>query len=425
MKKSELNKIYLARDVFQEWERKISEAKISITIYSPFFDNLIFTLLKKTSLSYKNITIITDFKPASLLELPNQLNAIKSALTKGISVLSLSGIHAKVLLIDDNYVTIGSQNFTDHARKSKECTAAPNESMEDTKLIKKLVEWREKAIPIDKSLVDQLKPKLKQRIRQHGKILDETQEDFDEIIKQHEQEKQNENIRRLKKLESRSQIRIFRGPILATITNMYGVDDYYYSLLADYGADMTHWIEVRTDGTFGTYQLNRLRIYPMIIAETYRMGFARIGKTRITYIRNEVDWTYHIDDVPLEVNISFPKTETMKRNIIATLNYPNIGYCKLSILFTGESVKVINKQYIRNSRCRKEIYEIFSDLIERNLFTSNKQLDDFLDRSFSHFRYAKLNRNYKNVRDYLKGDRFQLSIIQYKDNPFLVIAKHK
>jgi len=39
------------------------------------------------------------------------------------------------------------------------------------------------------------------------------------------------------------------------------------------------------------YDIRRSFFYPILLSDSLRMGFARIGKGRITYIRTGVDWS--------------------------------------------------------------------------------------------------------------------------------------
>src|SRR3990172_5751730 len=214
MKQSELNRIFLARDVYPKWKSLIAKAQDNITIFTPFLDRLILSLLKvNPNIETSRVTIVTDFEPASILELPNQLRTIKKALTSGISVLTLSGLHAKVLVVDNWYVILGSQNFTSRARKSKEASVVPRWSFEYTRFVETLKSWRDQANPINEDLGDLLISKITRRIKQHKKLLEETQAEFDKLVEQHEQEKRLALIRRLEQLESQSRIHMAQGVV--------------------------------------------------------------------------------------------------------------------------------------------------------------------------------------------------------------------
>ena len=426
MRTPEANRVYLARDVYLNWKRRVSEAEDCITIYSPFFDRLLISLLGNTCLDNEDITIVTDLNPASILELPNQLQAIKHALSSGISVLTISRLHAKVLLTDDKYITTGSQNFTSYGRKSKECTVGPTESLKDTKFVNTLLRWREEAEPVVEDLIDILISKLSTRIKQHKKLIEETHTEFDKLLEEYEHEKQNALIRRLPELERKSRIKMSQGKAYASIKYIYGEYDGYYSLVADHQYNMTQWLKENPEGTTKPYRLNRLTMYPIILAESNRMGFARIGNKRITYIRESLSWTdrkLKVGDMLLAVDINFPKTDTKKRNIVVKLSHPHLGSCKVSFLFTGDAARLTGKRYFKGKPSWRDGHEGFVEALDNQFFDSPEELNSFFSRFFTGFTYNKLGLHNKNVLEYLKEERFRLSIIQFQGNPFLVVKK--
>jgi len=172
--------------------------------------------------------------------------------------------------------------------------------------------------------------------------------------------------------------------------------------------------------------LNRLSMYPMIIAENNRMGFARIGKTRITYIRKGLRWkgrSLEVNDMRFSVNITFPKTNTKKRNIIVKLNHTRLGSCECSFLFTGDTVHMVRKRYFKGHPYWHDKHDSLIEALENQFFCSSEKVNAFFGRFFTSFTYTELGRDNKNVRDYLEGRRFRLSVIQFQSNPFLVIKK--
>jgi hypothetical protein len=425
MANKEANSIYIAKDVYPVWKRRVVEAIDTITVFTPFLDKLLVSLLGNAQLANDKISVITDFNPSSILESPNQLLTIKRLLSQGINIYSLNRLHAKVLLIDDNYAVLGSQNFTSYGRKSKECSSTPIDSLSGTKFVETLSRWQEEAVLIDEELVDLLISKLTPLIRQQKALIKKTQSEFSQLFELHEQEKQEALIKRLEELELQSRIRLSQGAVFATIEQIGSWGGQYDSLKADYEYDMTRWTIKHDDGHVEPYDLKRLSMYPMILADNNRMGFARIGKTRITYIRKSLSWTNRrliIGGLSLSVSITFPETDTKKRNIVASLGH-DFGTCEVSFLFTGDLVRLVKKRFIKPDRYFLTEHKKFIENIENDFITSPDSIGDFFQHFFSHFTYKKLGREHKNVRDYLKGDRFRVSIIQYEDNPFVIIKK--
>ena len=428
MKRQGIESLFYARDVYSVWRRKVRRAQTSITIFTPFMDRILLSLLSTNSnLPANAITVITDIRPESIMEMPNQLITIKRILQKGIRVLQLGGLHAKVLLVDDGVVVIGSQNFTSRGRRNYEISAAPLTVHPKGRFTETVEAWREQAHPVEEKYIDLLLTRLRSHVKRHKKLLKDATESLRKVVEEHEEEKQNIFQRQLADLERQSQIRLAQGIVYASIKPA-GKYDEFDSLKAGNGYDMTRWVLTKPDGSTEPYRLSRLSIYPMIIAETMRMGFARIGKTRISYFRKSLNWTNRIlevGDLRLRVSITFPNSDTRRRNISINLSHGYWGSCDCTFLFTGSAVSLISRKFHPGLSERKDQHANFIQPIEEAFFANGKAMDAFFQRYFEHFRYQELGRDRHNVREYLKGDRFRLSVIQYMDNPFLVIKSQQ
>lgn len=426
MKASEANRIYLARDVYYFWRRRIRQADSSITVYSPFFNKSLLSLLGNTSLRNDKITIVTELNPVALLQVPSQLLTLKRALSEGIAVLTTPGLHAKVLLIDDRYITVGSQNFTSRGRKNKECTSVPREAMSTTHFVDTLIQWRKDAETIDEDFIDKLLSMLRVRFKQYRELTNEVQADFDQLAKQHKAAKQKAIRERVEELERRSRFQIWGKTAYASIEEVPCESENYNSLVADYKYDLTLWAIQGEKGEVEPHQLDRLHMYPVFIAETNRLGFARIAKTRITYIRNTLLWAnreLQVESLNLTVTINFPEIDTDKRNIIANLKHPLLGSCKASFLFDGNSANLASKEYANIPRHLGNAESRLSKILDNHFFSSQNAINAFFNRFFTNFKYNEIGIGNKNIESYLTGTRFRLSVIEFQSNPFLVIMK--
>ncbi|WP_281628495.1 phospholipase D-like domain-containing protein [Vibrio sp. St2] len=421
MNKAQGNRTYLAKDVYLKWKKRVAKADQSITIYTPFFDKLLVNLLKQTELDKMHVTIVTDLNPTSILEQPKQLKTLKHLLSEGFNVLNAPRLHAKVLLTDDAYITLGSQNFTSYARKSKECTAIPAASLDNTKFVKTLLEWREEAEPIDEAFVDLLLSELSSQFKQYKKLLKNTETQFAHLHTQHEEQKRRSLFRRLEAIEKQSSIKLAQGEAYASVDIMFNGSSHYYSLVTKPGYDLTHWkVHKPGEGT-KPYDFKRLHMYPFIVADSGAMGFARIAKTRITYFRKTVTWVDNllkVGDKQLVVTISFPKKDTHKHNVKVTLKHSYLGGCDAFFLFTGDAFELVEKHFTEQNNDKQKAFK--ADL-EAKIFSNQDALNAFFGRSFTSFTYQELDIGNKNIRDYLKGSRYRLSVIEYQGNPILVI----
>jgi hypothetical protein len=423
-----------ARDVYSVWRSRTRNAETSITVFAPFMDRVLVSLLSANrALHPSNITIITNFTVDTLLESPNQLRTIKRLMQKGFQVLRLDGLHAKVLLIDDAQVVLGSQNFTSHARRNKEVSARPTSPVTNTQFLETLLDWRQQAQPVEEAYIDMLLACLRRHIRQHKEVLRNATTTAQQVSEEYERQQQEALIDRLPDLERQSPIKLAHGVIYATIrpitsSYMWTKGPSFDSLLAGSQYDMTLWERTKKDGSTEASEINRLSMYPVLIAETLRMGFARVGKTRITYIRNLINWgtTFRIGDRNLSICIRFPYKDTRRRNIIVTLTDSLCGKCECAFLFAGDKVRLVHHKFSHGQLRKLEPpsgYNDFTKLLTRMFLRSPKMINEFFRKFFGPFKYNVLESYDHNIRKYLDGYSFRLSLIEFMSRPVLVIKK--
>lgn len=58
-------RIFLARDAYSVWKKRVQEAAHSVVVYTPYLDSMLGRLLGNSALDAQAITVVTDFSPAS------------------------------------------------------------------------------------------------------------------------------------------------------------------------------------------------------------------------------------------------------------------------------------------------------------------------------------------------------------------------
>lgn len=151
-------KQFLAADAYPTWRRRVKSAKTSVRIYSPYLDRLAVDLLGHADPDQVVLSVLTDLSPASgTLDYRGQLLALKRLIDRGIEIRSLPRLNAKVLLVDDETVTVGSQNFTSYARRSHETTVFSTTDMSESRFVETLERWWVDAEPVDIELLEGLR----------------------------------------------------------------------------------------------------------------------------------------------------------------------------------------------------------------------------------------------------------------------------
>ncbi|MBK8080627.1 MAG: hypothetical protein IPK25_10290 [Saprospiraceae bacterium] len=163
MKKEVLNnKDFKAKDIYAIWLQRCKEAEKSIRILSPYVDNTVKDLLSSKQINI-NIekSIFTRIDSDTIFEKPYQIRALINCKKIGIKIFHIKELHAKALIIDNQYISIGSQNFTSAGRKNKETSMMSTWNFSSSKYLETINSWIENAEEIDIEYLLTLESKLK------------------------------------------------------------------------------------------------------------------------------------------------------------------------------------------------------------------------------------------------------------------------
>lgn len=435
---------WLASDVYFKWRGRVRQAAESIVMFSPYLDQLAVGLLAKATIPRAKITIVTDLSPASgAQEYLGQLEALKELITQGYDVRHLERVHAKVLFTDSRHVTVGSQNFTRYARRSRETTVASAEALVDGKFLAVLQSWRDLSEPIPLELVDTLLEQMAPALKElQGSILRvvKQSEDLVEAFRREQQavrarartQRRAEKARlrqyeveTLRRLVSNSTVRLAGRRALATMQEVEGPSGSFPSLVADRHCDLTAWHRQDSCGKTA-FHLKRLYMVPILLAGDMRLGFARVGTSRISYVSTGVRrrTIYESGDLRFQTWVEFPSRRSNNVNLKifvrgwALPRFESYG-CTILAYFNGEELVFRGWDIHRASSA--------SNLTDdaRHFFESPETLATFVKNTFSPFRYSELGIWNHTAANYFKRSRYQLELFEWFDTAFLLATPLK
>ncbi|MBR5579407.1 MAG: phosphatidylserine/phosphatidylglycerophosphate/cardiolipin synthase family protein, partial [Lachnospiraceae bacterium] len=97
----------------EQIEELFNKSESSIQIVSPFLSvktaEMLCKICKKRNI---NCTLVTRIYIKDLIDGVNSLKALKLLLEAGVEIYAIKGLHAKLYMFDEEYVIIGSANFT-------------------------------------------------------------------------------------------------------------------------------------------------------------------------------------------------------------------------------------------------------------------------------------------------------------------------
>ena len=419
-----------ARDALPVWKKAIVSADHSILVVSPYLDDLLLGLLKSSALPSTRITILTDLSDSSsALTYRNQLLALQKMLELGVSVKSVERVHAKLLVIDGQIVTSGSQNFTKYSRKSKEVTATfDNTENRETEI--EIEKWLAAAVDVSADLIITILLGIDNELSITEKATLKLSKELDRILNEYWsfERKQYLNWRselpkQIGALIQIEQEKNLQSPKYGQIRNPYGT--VYRSLMSDW-SDFTSW-NVLSDGNHPMERgnLKRLHMYPILFSDTGIMGFARISKSRITYIRRDVvrGQTYKLLNFNVRLTVMFPIESERVSNIRVSVGRLNgiRDVVDFELLFDGDVITLVSDN----------IDELLSQgnsesLVAKNNYLRNKEFweelkllrtrEELLRKLFIEvtepFVYDSLGSGNHNISSYAAGKSYRLGLVR-------------
>lgn len=417
------------RNVARRWKSELDTDK-KVYVLSPYITSKAEDILANA----KNCEIYTDISVENFVFGSSSLKTLKNLINKGIKVYHLPKLHAKIILVADTFVSIGSQNLTNKGTKNKEATFTSS--------------FPETIKPIEKELKEKWLPNREEVNIENLIDIEEVIEPFDKKLKgfnndilkaknevekrgKRRKDKENEYREKLKFLEIilnsllKTKQKV-NGTVKAFKKNNKKSEDYFFDLIPifdflkfDDNFNWTFLPDSIKDNNLLSWQienkpvyLNKNFQYLAIIENTGKVGWVRVMKTKLTYYAQflllngfiKVNGDSH--DLRLEAN--WDSSTLPEYNLVA--NFHKIG-CEVYMWFDIKGL---------------EIREILSDTDADNSdledwITDNENLfkKKLIEKSLLPFQF-KRNLQGPQADAFLgKNAKYSLKLGKYNNYPWL------
>ncbi len=409
---------FLASSVASLWGARVRSAKQSIAVYTPYFDHFLVRLLQEAAIPPSQITVVTDLSPRSgNREYGPQLRAALDLARWGVDLRSLDRLHAKVLVVDRSRVTVGSQNFTSYARRSRETTVVPRANLAGSDFLATLKEWEHVSVRIEPGFLEKLIGDLAPIIEKAEGIADELDAAFDRL-RDGEQVVREARERAASTQPRGAQLRVAHEVVPARVEWLEYAG--YSTLMADRRSRLDEWT---LSDTGATVTLDKLRMYPLISRPSGRLAYARVAKTRITYLRFGLDRSadpVEIGGVNYKADITL-RDGNMYRDranvYIALVPEPDLEDWSgsVSILFDGTSAEPVGvNEYGAKSAAGDHAERL------RGALETSATVDRLMDLVLEEFTYAELGVDEHNAEEVFGSGKVELTLIMYREHPILI-----
>lgn len=144
---------YFASNVVRTWKKLIKNAKNEVWIFSPYLSSSTAETITLSS-DCSKIKIFTKFSLYDFITGASSLKTLKKLHLNGIEIFQIDNLHAKLIIIDDEIISIGSQNVTLGGTKNKEVTIITKNDTDLYKLIDKVEDWVNESTEINIKMIE-------------------------------------------------------------------------------------------------------------------------------------------------------------------------------------------------------------------------------------------------------------------------------
>lgn len=423
---SQLENTIFLRDIAETWKDVLNTDK-KVYILSPYITSIIETLLKNPN----NCEIYTTFEFRNFLSGSSDIQTLKKLISKDVKIYSIPKLHAKIVLVSETFVSIGSQNLTNNGTKNKEATVTSREKEVVEFVESKIKEWiiERKAVSLEMlddvenriNLIQENYDKLQAEIKESNKFVDE-QEKKREIERKKRKDRFKQTISEVKD-KSRS--------IIGTIKKKKFLREFK----SGYVEDGERWTLILNDNKIFLDSLiisSRCR-YLAVNSNNNKLGWARVNKKSITYFSSGVSFKNKLNIKDKKYNwklIANWDDETLcDFNLKAIIELEEISTnLEIRLFFDCKTLSICSirpKVDSFESTFKKQAFQETINWIKQNKTDFKKKI---LDQILDTFNYK--NRKLQGIQsnsffNEIENQKFEMTVGKLQNGKFLIFKEQK
>jgi Skp family chaperone for outer membrane proteins len=424
------------RSIDRRWRNELHGDNAKIQVFSPY-------LTSKTADSVLSrlgegvCEIYTLFEMDVFASGASSLTTLTKLHAQGHQFFHLPELHAKIILAPGEFASIGSQNLTSRGTRNKEATIAFNDSASLQKLEKSLQPWLSERLPITAEMIADMEEMLPP-VRRLYLAAQAAAKDADaEILRrreqrdrEHEQRKQlnREKFKRLGLVYKAIQ-RAPKSPQVSYGTVKLMESDKYSWETRTYSFSETKSLVVGREDDLTLWRVEGKRVdltprnrYLCVHRNGTKLGWARVGKTRITYIgtgvtRTDPTWVNGQRCI-LSFRADWSRDPLLGRN--ATVKVSHLSgnlVCVVSVWFSIDDILVLGVEPSAGGRLAETTKSVMADWVRENPIDFRKAV---LPHFVKPFLYEERLTGVQATEFFGPiGSRYELGLIHADGNPVL------
>ncbi len=292
------------------WTQRATSGRDQLVIFSPYVTDAVASRLV-SRFTGTGVEVYTTFDAETFVARGSSLNTLRKLQEQGVRLFSLPGLHAKIVCIDDTFLSVGSQNLTHGGTRNKEATLVFRDKSVVSPVLQQLKPWRDAARPITPTMIDLMMEAIEPHLKQSRKLKKQLIA-IDQQVTNAEaarvavvaRQKLLNMQQLLKRLPTSSEA------VHGVIRDPHWSSNSTSSYLAAYGVrrSFLHWT---VGGT--ARQLEGTKRYLTLREDNGWLGWGRVNQTRITFVANSLTLDdFSIGNRRTQLKIQFPWKRRMR-----------------------------------------------------------------------------------------------------------------
>lgn len=149
-----------AEDATSQWRRAIRQAQVCVTIFSPYCNSMLKSLLKNIP-PHIDVTVVTSLQLENFVYGASQIEVLEWLINKKFTLRHLHNLHAKIVLVDQQLCFLGSQNATiKGAKQNLEASCKLSLQLisdNDNKFLSMINGWEIESSPVNQDILAKIK----------------------------------------------------------------------------------------------------------------------------------------------------------------------------------------------------------------------------------------------------------------------------
>jgi hypothetical protein len=429
--------IYL-RSIDRRWRKELHAPAAGVQVFSPY-------ITSKTAdsvlgnMSGGQCEVTTLFEMDVFAAGASSLSTLTKLMDQGHRLFHLPNLHAKLVYVPSHFASIGSQNLTSRGTRNKEATIAIDDAGHLREVEASIGPWLEERLPITRKMIADME-ELLPPVRRLYLAAQTAAESADAEMSRRRAERSGEHARRMQVLMEQARRRLLvenavdRAPksrqvSVGTVKTMESEKDSWET--GNYSFSTTKSLVVGRDADLTTWWIDGKRVdlvprnrYLCVHQNGRKLGWARVGKTRITYVGKNVTRTDTVwldgQRCVLTFTADWSSDPEHGRNATVTIKHQSgNAVCVVSIWFSVDDMLQLDVEPAEGGRLAEATKSAMVNWVRQNPIDFRETV---LPRFVSPFLYEERLRGVQATEFFGPlQSRYQLRLLQTEGNAVLTV----